>query len=91
MVKIGEHWDPFRATGSALPVVVPFRLGSNGDYAVPGAYRIPHIALILLRICGSGRFLGEKNRDRPTTNLRLIQILLFFAGAAETRIWQKLG
>lgn len=48
-------------------------------YAITGAAFMPMLAVALLALLGTGRRAGERLRNRWTTNLVLVAVLVFFA------------
>ncbi len=50
-------------------------------YAIVGSLFMPILALALLLLNGRANWVGEKHRNRPTTSLVLIAILIFFSMA----------
>lgn len=59
-------------------------------YAVVGALSIPLIALVLLILCGQSRYIGPESRNRFSTNVLLVVILVFFAAAGILNVWSKI-
>jgi hypothetical protein len=60
-------------------------------YAIIGAIFIPMLALVLLILNGKIKFIGDLYRNRLSTTLCLIFILLFFLFAASLSIKNVLG
>lgn len=58
-------------------------------YAVVGALSIPLIAILLLILCGREKFIGREFKNRTSTNLLLLFILLFFGAAGGMSVWAK--
>ena len=51
-------------------------------YAIVGAWFIPMLVLVLLLLNGRRNFVGERLRNRPSTNALLVGVLLFFSWIA---------
>ncbi|QDU82266.1 manganese transport protein MntH [Polystyrenella longa] len=65
---------------ATLPILGLFTKFEHAQklYAVLGAFFVPMLAVILLLLLGSGRYLPGQGRNRRATNVALVLTLLFF-------------